>query len=514
MKKAVLYTRVSTDEQKRTGFSLQEQYNRLKDYCTRKGYQIVGHYQDDHSAKNFKRPEYQRFLEDVRLKRVRPDLLLVTKADRFTRDAFEGYTQITNLRKNNIEVESLSDGSYDFTNPNKFFQNLLQFGAAQHENILKADNTKRGMREALRQGRWVWPAPVGYDNDTNTKLVVIDSANAPYVKKAFDLVASGLYSCEEVRRMLNNEGFKRTKQAFMNMLRNPFYYGYILVKEWQNEPEELVKGIHEPIISETVFSKVQLVLKRRKRNWPKTQALNEQLPLRGHLICQDCGKSLTGSGSVSRNKSIHHYYHCQNGCKERFRADNANVCFAEYLKTFEVPTDVVQLYKEVLKDMFQQDDSERKKKLADIDKQMRLVNGRLASLADKLADDKISYEDFNEAKLRYKEELNKMDIEYQELNGIKSSFDRYLTYGLMILPDISKYYTQADLTAKREIVGSIFPEKVIFDGKSYRTSRVNGLFSLFSNTGKGLGGQKNKKAGKNSDLFDLAPPSGLEPETP
>jgi len=61
MQTAVIYTRVSTDDQRDNGFSLQDQEKRLKDYCKQKNYQIVGHYQEDYSAKTFKRPAFNKF---------------------------------------------------------------------------------------------------------------------------------------------------------------------------------------------------------------------------------------------------------------------------------------------------------------------------------------------------------------------------------------------------------------------------------------------------------------------
>ena len=60
--KTVIYTRVSTDEQRRQGFSLQEQERSLRSFAERMGMEIIGHYQDDYSAKDFNRPQFKKFL--------------------------------------------------------------------------------------------------------------------------------------------------------------------------------------------------------------------------------------------------------------------------------------------------------------------------------------------------------------------------------------------------------------------------------------------------------------------
>lgn len=40
-KKAILYARVSTDEQTRSGYSLAQQLEALRDYAAREGYQVL-----------------------------------------------------------------------------------------------------------------------------------------------------------------------------------------------------------------------------------------------------------------------------------------------------------------------------------------------------------------------------------------------------------------------------------------------------------------------------------------
>ena len=56
----ILYCRVSTDEQAEKGFSLNYQEESLKRYCDRMGYNVVKIYREDHSAKNFKRPQWSQ----------------------------------------------------------------------------------------------------------------------------------------------------------------------------------------------------------------------------------------------------------------------------------------------------------------------------------------------------------------------------------------------------------------------------------------------------------------------
>jgi len=70
--------------------------------------------------------------------------------------------------------------------------------------------------------------------------------------------------------------------------------------------------------------------------------------LQGFLACAKCGGKLTGSNSKSRDGSLHSYYHCQRGCKERFRANEANGVFVHFLQGFEVGEEVQELYLKIL----------------------------------------------------------------------------------------------------------------------------------------------------------------------
>ena len=59
--KAILYIRVSTDEQAEKGYSLKHQEERLRQYCQHQQIEVVAVYKD-HSAKTFERPEFTKLL--------------------------------------------------------------------------------------------------------------------------------------------------------------------------------------------------------------------------------------------------------------------------------------------------------------------------------------------------------------------------------------------------------------------------------------------------------------------
>ena len=87
MKSAYLYVRVSTDEQKRKGYSLPEQEDRLLKYCEFNNIKVKGIYREDFSAKNFNRPEWKELITILKRSSGREaNNILFVKWDRFSRN--------------------------------------------------------------------------------------------------------------------------------------------------------------------------------------------------------------------------------------------------------------------------------------------------------------------------------------------------------------------------------------------------------------------------------------------
>ena len=97
MKRAIPMARVSSDEQAK-GYSLDIQVEKLSLHCTREGVQVVNIYREDHSAKNFNRPEFTKMLQWLKKNKGKVDLLLITSWDRFSRNLTQSFAMIEKLR--------------------------------------------------------------------------------------------------------------------------------------------------------------------------------------------------------------------------------------------------------------------------------------------------------------------------------------------------------------------------------------------------------------------------------
>ena len=139
-------------------------------------------------------------------------------------------------------------------------------GVAHTEDEKISKRTKDGIHGSQLKGKCTNKAPRGYKNCRVSKhetYVVIDNEIAPLITKVFNEVAKGIETpCSIRRRLCPNIA----ESSFLDMLRNPFYIGKIKVPAYRDDPEQIVDGLHEAIVTEEVFYRVQDVLdgKRKK----------------------------------------------------------------------------------------------------------------------------------------------------------------------------------------------------------------------------------------------------------
>ena len=164
MKSAYLYVRVSTDEQKRKGYSLPEQEERLLKHCELNNIEVKDVYRKDYSAKNFKRPEWNSLLNSLKInKNNPPENVLFVKWDRFSRNIEYAYQMLGILRGLNVLAMAI-DQPIDFSIPESIVTLAVYLSIPEAENGRRALNTSDGMRRAKKEGRHIGKAPIGYAN--------------------------------------------------------------------------------------------------------------------------------------------------------------------------------------------------------------------------------------------------------------------------------------------------------------------------------------------------------------
>ena len=393
------------------------------------------------------------------------------------------------LRHYNIEAQA-TEQPLDLAIPESKLMLALYLASPEVENDRRSINVSMGMRRAIKEGRWIVKAPMGYENrrDENNKPIIVPGKDAKYIRTAFEMIATGEHSQDSVRKKLSEDGFKCSKNNFSMLLRNPVYNGKIKLRATKTEEESIVKGIHEPLVVEETFAIVQDILEGRKtkNNLAKIHRSKPELPLRGFLLCPKCGKKLTGSASKG-NGGRYFYYHCLKGCNERFRATVANEKFIELLEEIQADKNAINLYDAVLKEILTENENGRKENAKTIEVEINKVQERIISLQDKLADNHISISDYNSAKQRYDAQLRELQQKRGSMVQLSKDIYEQLIFSFSFLKDLPSKFRDAKLDVQQQIIGSIFPGKLIFSENKVRTTQVNEVVKLFASIGKPFG---------------------------
>jgi site-specific DNA recombinase len=324
-KRAVLYVRVSTKEQVDEGNSLSTQEKICREYALRGEYDVAEIFiEQGESAKTADRTELQKLLTYCADKKNGVTAVIIYKLDRLSRNT-DDYSQLRILLKRyGVEIKSTSEHFED--NPvGRFMENTMA-NIAQFDNDIRSERCAGGMKEAVRDGRYVWMAPIGYNNVRvgGKATIAPDEVMAPIMRQTFELIATNIYPTEEVRKtmteegLLNKKGKPLSKAYFYKLLINPLYSG------WTVKFNEKHKGLFEPIITEELFDQVQRVLKHKGRKHSQYVTDHPDFPLRKFVVNSE-GKKLTGSWSKGRSQRYAFY---------RFGGNQSNHSREEFQKGF------------------------------------------------------------------------------------------------------------------------------------------------------------------------------------
>ena len=371
------------------------------------------------------------------------------------------------MGKYGIQVNAIQEW-YDDGIPEAEYMLGMQLINAHVDNRKRATATKDGIHQTLKNGRCANKAPRGYKNMRNgdhDKWVEIDSEVGPLVQEAFTEVAKGQKAPTLVWREMKKKGLKCEKQSFFDMLRNRFYVGDVFVPAYNSDPDQYVKGVHEPLVSEDIFEKVQTVLspsarRRRDNASHKDKIRTVKMPqpdfyMRDFLVCPHCGSKLRASFSKGRH-ARYPYYHCNHCHKFRIKADAFNSGFEASLNGLTPPDNLIRLFQEICDDVIGESSKTREQRIAKLRSDISDKEDNLMKLQDMLMEDRVSPENFSIMTERYNKEIMIMKSELNELMYQPSdkSIAEKFNAASSILNQLGDLLSQLSVNEKIELLGS------------------------------------------------------------
>lgn len=203
--KAILYARVSTEEQARSGYSLAQQLAALRQYAASKGFEILEELEDaGYSGSSLERPGMDRVRDLVASGSV--TVVLTQDRDRLAREPAYHYLLREEFGEHGTSLRSLSDRGDD--SPEGQLTDGILDQLAKFERAKTTERTRRGKLEKARSGKVVGGHRVNYGFAMNAESngYEIDELKMANVRRIFSLVGETMVSITSVVRTLNLEG--------------------------------------------------------------------------------------------------------------------------------------------------------------------------------------------------------------------------------------------------------------------------------------------------------------------
>lgn len=344
--KAVIYARVSTEEQK-DGQTIDSQISELERFAADKGWQVIDVYKDEGwSGGLLARPELDRLRDDA--SRGRFQIILLNDVDRLARDVSHLGIVKRDLERRGVEVIFRKLPAEKSPTYNLMINILGSF--AEFERELIADRTRRGRRHKVevRHEYLGSNPPYGYryvckdkSSGKNGYLEVV-TEEASVVRQMFKWVDEEGLSAGRVVARLNQQqvvprrgGAQWGKSSVIRILRSETYAGI-----WHYNKHEGAVPL-KPVKQGQYRKSIKCSIRRRpKSEWlPVTlpeslrlidrerwQRVQQQLTrnttfsrrnarhnylLRGLLRCGGCGAAMVGDPCHGK-----YYYRCYKRCKQ------------------------------------------------------------------------------------------------------------------------------------------------------------------------------------------------------
>ena len=259
-KRVALYSRVSTEDQAKQGFSLAAQGRRLHAFARAQRWAVSGEYVDDgYSGRDVRRPAYDRMLRERDLW----DAILVLKMDRIHRNSRNFMAMMDDLARSGKDFVSATESLDTSTATGRFVVDVLQ-RIAQLESEQTGERVHMGMRQAAEEGKFLGMSdPYGYRYDSAAKNLIVVPAEAEVVREIFRLARDERRSIQAIVEALNAQGVltKRgcawSKRQLFRVLHSPLYIGS---RRWE---DIVTPNAHEPIVAPSMPARRRRRTRRR-----------------------------------------------------------------------------------------------------------------------------------------------------------------------------------------------------------------------------------------------------------
>jgi site-specific DNA recombinase len=474
MKNCYIYLRVSTDEQAKEGFSIDNQKRACVEYAQMNDYYVKRIFTDDgKSARTTDRAAFQELLTTAMNKPV--EAVIIYKIDRFARNVGDFASTRKQFKNIGIKLLSVTENG-DVTEG--LIGNIFA-SVAEWESDVNGQRTRDALMQKFREGWQPSGPPIGYRSvggDKERKTCELNPYIAPIIKELFQLYATGGYSIMELqdwltsKNIVSKSGTNLGHSVIHTIISNHFYYGWI---RWHGEGKY---GNHQPIISKELFDTCQYVAAKH-RSFLLRRRVHDFL-LRGFIVCAECGQRYTAEWHYDDIKLKERggkiaYYHCQkrerNGCPAPYvEVDNLENQVETAIKQMEFNQEFIDAVIKKTKSILEEN------RKGTVSVRQGITNGKMAleakrnRLEDELLEGTIDRSVYKRKHSEFEDKIRNLDFQIQDIEE-KSKIDVNLIEEVLFFTrNIHSTYTEAPNFFKRHYLRFFFEKIIVKDKKIYK----------------------------------------------
>lgn len=201
-KTAILYARVSTDEQARSGYSLRQQLEALRAYAEREGYEVLEEVQDPaESGASLERPGLDRVRDLVEAGGV--SMVLAQDADRISRDPVHRALLDEEMERSGARLVALDDWGDD-THEGQLLR-YMKGWVSKGERLKIAERTRRGKARKIAEGKVMRGPKAPYGFHYSGDSLAVTEPEMEVVRLLFRMVGAEGLTLGEVQRRLGDK---------------------------------------------------------------------------------------------------------------------------------------------------------------------------------------------------------------------------------------------------------------------------------------------------------------------
>ena len=515
-----IYVRLSVENSGKDddGDSIENQTGICREYVDARPYlNLYGIYSDNgEKGWKFDRPEFTRMMDDVKAGKV--DCIVVKDLSRFGRDYIETGNYLEKIFPFlGVRFISITDSYDSFTCDDA--ESALMVPLKNMVNDVYAKDISRKIITSFRQRQEKGDflpgnTPYGYiKSETRQFRYEVDEKVAPYIRMLFEWKAEGVSHAEMARRLnemgavtpsmrkvelgiWHAEKYRHTVwggRTLTDILTNPVYTGALVygrmpkslyegirVHRAPKEEWRILEGMHEPIVSQELFDRVQEIFEEHRKTIAEKYSKNEKNRegidnrFRGRIVCGDCGKNMRFLRVQAKyRKGMYGIYTC-GGYIDSRRAR----CSRHYIRASEVEDAVYAAIREQLAQAADMEETMARMKggsgeknrldafrarISRLMQEISKTNARRQGLYEDYVSGMLDEGEYQYARKEYEERAGRLNWELDEARKEMEQFQAVFSRDNRWLRKIRMADGAAELTD--EIIGELVDEVRIFEDR-------------------------------------------------